>query len=92
MLARDLKAGVGLTIFSGLRVGDPLDVVLLASVVVAEISNVAANRTHCAANRNFNGMAWESAAAQSAGNVGTRPATHTTDAASRPVSLSRLPR
>jgi hypothetical protein len=90
MVARDLKR-VGVTVFSGLRAGDALNVVPLASVVVAEISNVAANRAFCAGNRRFNGTAWESAAAQSAGNVGTRPATHTTDAAPRPASLSRFP-
>src|SRR6266446_3954803 len=36
-------------------------------------------------------MVWEFAAAQSAGDVGTRPATHTTDAAPRPVSVEAPP-
>jgi hypothetical protein len=70
-------------VFRGLRAGAALDVVQLASAV-AEISNIAGNRC-------FKGMAWEFAAAQSAGNVGTRPATHTTDAAPRPVSVEAPP-
>lgn len=39
----------------------------------------------------FNEMAGESAAAHRAGNAGMRPATHTTDAAPRPVLLATTP-
>ena len=40
----------------------------------------------------FDEMAWELAAAPRAGNAGMRPATHTTDAAPRPIFSSRTPR
>ena len=54
---------------------------------VPGIPYVTGNRPFCASTGDFNEMAWESAAAHRAGNVGTRPATHTTDAAPRPVCV-----
>jgi hypothetical protein len=53
---------------------------------IAKNSNVAGNRYRNAGNRTFNGMAEEdTAAANRASNGGNRLATHTTDAAPRPV-------
>jgi hypothetical protein len=41
-------------------------------------------------SKGFNGMVGESAAAQSAGNAGMQPATHTVDAAPRPDEFADL--
>jgi hypothetical protein len=42
-------------------------------------AKAAGNRRRCAVNRNFNGLVGESVSAQSVGNGGNRPTTHTGD-------------
>src|SRR5215469_8442189 len=46
---------------------------------IAKKSNVAGNRYRNAGNRTFNGLVGESVDAQSVGNGGNRPTTHTGD-------------
>ncbi len=57
---------------------------------IAQFQNATANRAKSTANRTFNEMVGESAAAQRAGNAGKRPATHTAGATPRPDELAAL--
>ena len=48
------------------------------------------NRRRCGVNQNFNGLVGESVSAQSVGNGGNRPTTHTGDTGSLTEEISAL--